>query len=289
MPEPGFLMNAQKDIPGGIPTLNVNGLLQLTQLPPIPPELIGAEERGSVALHESKINPHPGYATVSHTHTANSIGAVALTEKGTPNGVATLTNLGVIPLTQIPALNYPVQSVNGKTGAISLVSGDVGAIAASEKGATNGVATLEVSKVPVSQLTNITPVSVLIEKVPQGSSNATGQWANMPAAVTELYNNAFNRQAVELNNFTQFRLIANVLTAGTATANLGVQSSIDGVIWMGFDPANTTVNIGATGLRVSSWANIPSTLRQPLILRIVGAGGNGSADPQFNRIELQFK
>lgn len=49
--------------------------------------------------------------------------------------------------------NYPVTSVNSKTGAVSLTAADVSAIATSAKGAANGVATLDANgKVPQTQL-----------------------------------------------------------------------------------------------------------------------------------------
>lgn len=59
----------------------------------------------------------------------------------------------------------PVQSVNGNTGAVTLNAGDVGAIPASEKGANNGVATLDAngqlqtSQVPSYAITEIIEAS----------------------------------------------------------------------------------------------------------------------------------
>lgn len=150
MPESGFLMNAQKNQPGGVPTLDTNGLLQASQLPNIPLELVEAEALGSVASHESKTNPHAQYAIITHSHTADSIGAIALSLKGAANGVASLVG-GVVPVSQLPA--PIITSVNGKTGAVLLTANEVNAIAISEKGVANGVASLSSSgTIPEAQL-----------------------------------------------------------------------------------------------------------------------------------------
>ncbi|MGL5922888.1 hypothetical protein [Chroococcidiopsis sp.] len=89
MSESGFLMNAQKDIPGGIPTLDEQGMLKTSQTRAITPESIGAEKAGAannaLASHKTETNPHSGYALLSdprfadsrtpraHTHPSNEI------------------------------------------------------------------------------------------------------------------------------------------------------------------------------------------------------------------------
>lgn len=74
MAESGFLMNAQKDIPGGIPTLDEQGMLKTSQTRAITPESIGAEKAGAAnnalasllpqafASHKTETNPHSQYA-----------------------------------------------------------------------------------------------------------------------------------------------------------------------------------------------------------------------------------
>ena len=56
---------------------------------------------------------------------------IPLTQKGAPDGVATLDASGLIPTAQIPFTAAPVQSVNTKTGDVVLVTDDV------SEGATN--------------------------------------------------------------------------------------------------------------------------------------------------------
>jgi hypothetical protein len=50
---------------------------------------------------------------------------IPLSQKGAPNGVATLDGSGLIPTSQIPFSAAPVTSVNGETGAVSLNSGEI--------------------------------------------------------------------------------------------------------------------------------------------------------------------
>jgi len=54
-------------------------------------------------------------------------GFVMAAEKGQPDGVATLDENGKIPYEQIPPIEMPVTSVNGKTGDVVLTADDVGA------------------------------------------------------------------------------------------------------------------------------------------------------------------
>ncbi len=64
-----------------------------------------------------------------------------------------------------------VASVNGKTGTVILVATDVGAIAVTEKGAANGVATLDASvKVPIAQLPTQAVVADSASEIPTGAA-----------------------------------------------------------------------------------------------------------------------
>ncbi|MGY1440170.1 hypothetical protein [Streptomyces reniochalinae] len=87
---------------------------------------------------------------------AADVEAVALDAVGAANGVASLDSSGKVPTSQLPAMADPdaVTSVNGKSGpTVTLTAADVSALAASTRGATNGVASLDGSgKVPTSQL-----------------------------------------------------------------------------------------------------------------------------------------
>lgn len=76
------------------------------------------------------------------------------TQIGEANGVAALDGTGKVPLGQLPTIAAgSVTSVNGKTGIVSLVAGDVNAVGTSQVGMASGVASLDPSGfVPLAQL-----------------------------------------------------------------------------------------------------------------------------------------
>lgn len=78
-------------------------------------------------------------------------------EKGEPDGYAGLGPDGLVPADQLPpgAGGIAVSTVNGASGAVVLDADDVGAIPVTQKGAANGVATLDAGgQIPASQLAN---------------------------------------------------------------------------------------------------------------------------------------
>ena len=124
---------------------------------------------------------------------------------------------------------------------------------------------------------------------------ATITWTNMPVAITEFNALTRHRQGMDLTNYTQVRIVVNVMVAGAATpALIALQYSIDsGVTWNYLDStgANTgpNANISSTGLKVGSWVTIDSTAQADVWLRVIGVSGDAAADPQFGSIAAQFK
>lgn len=97
-----------------------------------------------------------------HLTTNDSSSFLATTELGVANGVAQLDNTGKLVAAQLPtSANAPVTSVNGHLGAVVLNSSDVGAVAVSAVGATNGVAPLDAggllpaAKLPAGVVTSV--------------------------------------------------------------------------------------------------------------------------------------
>jgi hypothetical protein len=81
-----------------------------------------------------------------HLTTNDSSAFIAVTAVGMANGVAQLDSSGKLVTSQLPAsANAPVTSVNGKIGDVILNSSDVGAVATSAVGNSNGVAPLDSS------------------------------------------------------------------------------------------------------------------------------------------------
>ncbi|MDQ5822414.1 MAG: hypothetical protein M3540_13335, partial [Actinomycetota bacterium] len=88
----------------------------------------------------------------------------------------------------------------------------------------------------------------------------------------------------------QVRLLSNVGQAGTATAALRVQYSLDQAAWNYLDGGTgPSVGINTTGLKVSAWLNLPAGAKADVFLRVVGINGDGTADPSFGNIILQVK
>jgi hypothetical protein len=119
------------------------------------------------------------------------------------------------------------------------------------------------------------------------SSGILTEWANQPAALTEIYGAARNRTKVDLTSATEARFLSNVATAGAAGATLKVQYSTDQTAWT--DLPGGSASIGTTGLKVSAFTAVPAGAKQDVFLRIVGLGGDGSEDPAFGVTSLQYK
>ncbi len=131
-------------------------------------------------------------------------------------------------------------------------------------------------------------------------SVASQVWTNEPAALTEILGTTENRTKVDLTNVTQYRLMVNLLVLNAeANALLGVQYSLDdGSNWFGLDngTADTVSTLTAsttltTGFLTHAWANITALAKVDVLLRVVGlvSGGGGTGDPDFAKIEIQFK
>lgn len=144
---------------------------------------------------------------------------------------------------------------------------------------TSGV--LAVARVPL-----LIPVPFVFQAV-----GGTQTWTSMPAASqaspTEYRGVVTSRQQAILTNATQARLMVRVEVAGSASAVLAVQYSLDGNTWEYLDGANgPQVAINATGYIKSGWAAITAGALGDVFLRLVGYGGNGSTSPQFGYISL---
>lgn len=127
-----------------------------------------------------------------------------------------------------------------------------------------------------------------------------GQWANQPAAFSELYAVNRSRVPVDLSSASQVRLFANVSVIGfTTPAILCAQYSIDaGASWLNFNGTAGTacasgiaqVAINVLGLRTSAWQAVPSGARiEGALVRIAGSGGNGTVDPTFGVLGVELR
>jgi hypothetical protein len=123
-------------------------------------------------------------------------------------------------------------------------------------------------------------------RAPIGTATA---WTNMPAAVTELFGTTNTRQQQELAGSTEARIVANLTAAGAAAGTaLALQYSTDaGTTWQATSVSLTIGN--TTGFKLGSYAALPAGALADVRVRIVGSGGNGTADPAFSLLTVQVR
>lgn len=129
----------------------------------------------------------------------------------------------------------------------------------------------------------------LADQTIQTLAYQAGVWTNMPLALTEMFGDTRLRTAMDLTNFTEFRVVANLTVAGAAGA----------VIYPRFDAGAGFLEMGAgalgrltidsTGVLTGNWATMDTNGKADVELQMVGSGGDGAADPAFGIIQLQFR
>ncbi|KKN05886.1 hypothetical protein LCGC14_1082800 [marine sediment metagenome] len=117
-------------------------------------------------------------------------------------------------------------------------------------------------------------------------------WTNMLAALTEAFGlTTVHRLKFDLSGFHQARIIVNVQAAGHSTpALIRGQYSTDESSWAYLDgSAGPSVDISATGTKVSGWVDLVAASQDDVFLRIVGLDGDGIVDPQFGLIAIEVR
>lgn len=106
-------------------------------------------------------------------------------------------------------------------------------------------------------------------------------WTNMPLALTGA---SGTQTKIPMHTSRFARLTADVLVQGSTNAVLIGQVSLDGSAWV----SGPQVSISSTGLKVSTLTVIPAQYQTDVFFRIAGQGGNGTADPSFGLVTIQF-
>lgn len=122
------------------------------------------------------------------------------------------------------------------------------------------------------------------------NSNAIdNEWTNMPSAVTELFGLDNRRVVADLTSATQARLMVNITVNGSTGSKLYVQYSTNNSTWATFT-ATTGAAIDSGTFATEAFTNIVAGAKiATCYLRVVGSGGNGTADPRFGNIYLEIK
>ena len=123
------------------------------------------------------------------------------------------------------------------------------------------------------------------------STGAVITWTNMAATLTEIFGLTAHRLKFDLAGFHQARLVVNVEAAGHSTpALIRGQYSTDESSWAYLDGTSApSVDISATGTKVSGWVDLVAAAQDDVFLRIVGLDGDGIVDPQFGLIAIEVR
>jgi len=122
------------------------------------------------------------------------------------------------------------------------------------------------------------------------NSNAIdNEWTNMPSAVTEIFGGDNRRAVADLTNATQARLVVNITVNGSTGSKLYVQYSTNNSTWATFT-STTGAAIDSGTLNAETFTNIVAGAKiATCYLRVVGSGGNATADPRFGNIYIEVK
>ena len=214
---------------------------------------------------------------------------------------ATSTVTGPTGPTGATGATSTVTGPTGSTGATSTVTGPTGPTGPT--GATGATSTVTGPTGPTgptgstgatSTVTGPTGASVyrshIMIKDADESNAIDNEWTNMPSAAgTELFGKDDRRAIADLTNATQARLVVNVKVAGVSGAKLYIQYSTNNSSWNTFT-TTTGVAIDATGIYAETFTNIVAGAKiATCYLRVVGSGGNATADPRFGNIYIEVK
>ena len=201
----------------GVASLDGSSLVPVAQIPNL-----NANKITSGLLDINRVPTGSTSTTVSLGNHNHDTSYLAASSRGAANGVASLDSGGRVPVGQLPSGIGGVSSVNGFTGAVTLVASDVSAIATSARGAANGVASLDASTlVPVAQIPNldaskITSGTIALAQLPTGTSSSTVSLGNHTHAYVPISDKG-NANGVATLDATTLIPIAQVPTGTSGT------------------------------------------------------------------------
>jgi hypothetical protein len=127
------------------------------------------------------------------------------------------------------------------------------------------------------------------------ASAGSGQvWTDMPSARTEFRAETHTRLKIDLSLYKEFRLTSSYSVSGAAGAFLSAEYSSDESSWAALESGGTAVgdlNIdpSAPARAVGAWVPLASAAMADVFIRIMGYGGNGTTDPSFRQLAIQFR
>ena len=268
------------------------------------------------ADHDALPNPHhvafiqADHDALPNPHHSNSNDPITGEKQGLAgtDGVPSATNKYVTNSdTRNSNARTPTSHSHAEADVTNLVTDLAAKEATANKGVVSGYASLDsTTKVPVAQLGTGTPDGTRFLKddmtwtVPAGGGSiptpicitlwqdaSLASWANMPAAETEFRNALNTRTKVDLTNSTQSRITVRQAIVAYAGSQLKVKYSTDDATW--YDLCVVSLSTIANQTLAGTWTNVPAGAKADVFVRVVGIGGNGTADPSFGLITLQVK
>lgn len=111
------------------------------------------------------------------------------------------------------------------------------------------------------------------------------QWTNLGAGPTDM--SVPSRAVCDLSKVTQVRMVCIVIGAGV-TGDAKLQYSTDDATWS--DLTTNLIDLSSTGVKGSTWENIPGGAQADLIaVRCVAVNGNTTEDPSVKAVALQVR
>lgn len=131
------------------------------------------------------------------------------------------------------------------------------------------------------------PAPISLPLIAQGTAVT---WTAMPAAETEFNGSTRQRIWADLTHANEVRLVARVPTTGAAGSQLKVQYSTDNGSTWAADLLSIPIDVVGTAANAkSAWTALPLGAKADVLLRLVGTGGDGVANPSFGVVSLQVR
>lgn len=124
-----------------------------------------------------------------------------------------------------------------------------------------------------------------------GGANCT--LTNQANSEQYLGNSARNEIQFDGTNFTQVRLVAYVVTQSASVNSPRLYPQYFSGSWTtigaGTVASGQATTLASTGIKATSWIDLPAGAKADVRFRVAMHGGDGAADPALGNISLQFK
>jgi len=119
-----------------------------------------------------------------------------------------------------------------------------------------------------------------------------GIWTNLPAAETVFMGSTTKGiRKFDATLATQYRIVVWQTVAGYAGSDIRLQYSLDGSTnWTNADAAGTELDVGTgTGLKATALLDLVAGAKGYYWFRLLGKQGNGTIDPAWSEVKVEFK